>query len=93
MSEFQTRSWSIIHPISQGLSQRQTRNGRVGVYSKAKPGKTKLTELLNEGYSFHPDVPNWVGDVFFWEFGTDAVPYDPKPGSIWNVINTDHSKQ
>ena len=72
-------------------------NAKLGMgewgYSKAKPGKTKLTELLNEGYSFHPDVPNWVGGVFFWEFGTDAVPYDPKPGSIWNVINTDLSKQ
>ena len=72
-------------------------NAKLGMgewgYSRGKPNKVKLTELLNEGYSFHPDVPNWVGGVFFWEYGTDAVPYDPNPGSIWNVINTDIRKQ
>ncbi|MGA2858931.1 MAG: hypothetical protein ABSE40_18840 [Candidatus Sulfotelmatobacter sp.] len=72
-------------------------NAKLGMgewgYSKGKPNKAKLTELLNEGYSFHPDVPNWIGGVFFWEFGNDAVPYDPKPDSIWSVINTDLSKQ
>lgn len=62
-------------------------------YSVGRPDKAKLTELLNEGYSFHPDVPNWVGGVFFWEFGIEAVPYDPEPGSIWNVVNTDLSRQ
>ena len=72
-------------------------NAKLGMgewgYSKARPNKAKLTELLNEGYSFHPDVPNWIGGVFFWEFGSDAVPADPKPGVIWSVINTDLSKQ
>jgi len=72
-------------------------NAKLGMgewgYSVGKPDKPKLIELLNEGYSFHPDVPNWIGGVFFWEFGTDAVPYDPKPGSIWSVIDTDLSKQ
>lgn len=72
-------------------------NAKLGMgewgYSKGRPNKAKLTELLSEGYRFHPDVPNWVGGVFFWEFGSDAVPYDPKPGSIWSVINTDLSKQ
>ncbi|HTT21347.1 MAG TPA: hypothetical protein VMG82_20630 [Candidatus Sulfotelmatobacter sp.] len=72
-------------------------NAKLGMgewgYSVRKPDHRKLTELLNEGYSFHPDVPNWIGGVFFWEFGTDAVPYDPKPGSIWSLINSDLSKQ
>ena len=72
-------------------------NAKLGMgewgYSKARPSNAKVTKLLNEGYSFHPDVPNWVGGVFFWEFGTDAVPYDPKPDSIWNVINTDLNRQ
>jgi hypothetical protein len=72
-------------------------NSKLGMgewgYSVGKPDKANLTELLNEGYSFHPDVSNWIGGVFFWEFGTDAVPYDSKSGSIWNVINTDLSKQ
>jgi len=72
-------------------------NSKLGMgewgYSVRKPKKAKLSELLNEGYSLHPDVPSWIGGVFFWEFGTDAVPYDPKPGSIWSVINTDLSKQ
>jgi hypothetical protein len=62
-------------------------------YSHGRPNKADLTELLNYGYSIHPDIPNWVGGVFFWEWGRDAVPYDPQPGSIWNVINTDLSKQ
>lgn len=72
-------------------------NAKLGMgewgYSHGKPNKAKLTDLLNEGYSIHPDVPNWVGGVFFWEFGSDAVPYDLKPDSIWSVINTDFSKQ
>ena len=72
-------------------------NAKLGMgewgYSKSRPTNAKLTELLNEGYSIHPDVPNWVGGVFFWEFGGDAVPYDPKPGSIWSVLNTDFGKQ
>jgi hypothetical protein len=72
-------------------------NAKLGMgewgYSVRKPDNRKLTELLNKGYSFDPDVPNWIGGVFFWEFGTDAVPYDPKPGSIWSVINSDLSKQ
>src|SRR5215472_7362582 len=72
-------------------------NAKLGMgewgYSKARPNKAKLTELLNEGYSFHPDVPNWIGGVFFWEFGIDAVPYDPKTGSIWNAMNNNLNKQ
>ncbi len=62
-------------------------------YSVGKPDKAKLIELLNEGYSLHPDVPNWIGGVFFWEFGTEAVPYDAKPGSIWKEIDKDLRKQ
>ncbi|HXY10935.1 MAG TPA: hypothetical protein VEI52_24095, partial [Terriglobales bacterium] len=57
-------------------------NAKLGMgewgYSKGRPNKAKLTKLLNEGYAFHPDVPNWVGGVFFWEYGTDAVPYNPQ---------------
>ena len=72
-------------------------NAKLGMgewgYSKGRPNKAKLTKLLNEGYAFHPDVPNWVGGVFFWEYGTDAVPYNPQPGSIWNVINTALNQQ
>jgi hypothetical protein len=65
----------------------------MGLYSKARPNEAKLTDLLNEGYRFNSDVPNWIGGVLFWEFGIDAVPFDPKPGSIWSVINTDLNKQ
>lgn len=72
-------------------------NARLGMgewgYSVGKPDKEKLIELLHEGYRVHPNVPNWIGGGFFWEFGTEAVPYDPEPGSIWNVIDTDMSKQ
>ena len=72
-------------------------NAKLGMgewgYSKKRPDKARLTKLLNEGYGFHPNVPDWIGGVFFWEFGTDAVPYDPRAGSIWRVINADLSKQ
>jgi hypothetical protein len=72
-------------------------NAKLGMgewgYSRGKPNKAQLTKLLNDGYSIHPDVPNWVGGVFFWEWGNNAVPYDPKPDSIWSVIDTDLSKQ
>jgi hypothetical protein len=72
-------------------------NSKLGMgewgYSHGRPNEADLTRLLNDGYSVHPDVPNWVGGVFFWEWGDDAVPYDPRPGSIWNVVNTNFSKQ
>ena len=67
-------------------------NAKLGIgewgYSKAKPAKAALTTLIQEGYSIWPNVTNWAGGGFYWEFGLDAVPYDGTSGSIWNVVNT-----
>jgi glycosyl hydrolase family 114 len=67
-------------------------NAKLGIgewgYSLSKPNKTALTALIQEGYSIWPNVTNWAGGGFYWEYGLDAVPYDGTAGSIWNVINT-----
>lgn len=67
-------------------------NAKIGMgewgYSKGRPNNAALTTLINEGYSIHPNLPNWAGGVFYWEYGLDAVPYNSTTGSIWNVVNT-----
>jgi hypothetical protein len=72
-------------------------NSKFGIsefgWSKKRPPKTLLEDLIRRTYGFHPDVPGWVGGGFYWEFAIDMVPYDPSPGSLWATIDTALAKQ
>lgn len=54
-----------------------------------KPSAANLTRLIQTGYRIHPNVSNWVGGGFYWEFGIDAVPYSGASGSVWRVVNNE----
>jgi hypothetical protein len=76
-------------------------NAKIGFgewgYSTKKLTGSTLTTLLNQGYSMDPyPLPfsqNFVSGVFFWEWADTAVPYNSKPGSVWEVVNTDMQSQ
>ena len=67
-------------------------NSRLGFsefgWSDSKPGEAVIKDLIRRTYAVHPDVPNWVGGGFYWEFAIDMVPYDPASNSLWSTIDT-----
>jgi len=46
-----------------------------------------VKDLIRRTYAVHPNVTNWVGGGFYWEFAIDMVPYDPSEGSMWRTID------
>lgn len=63
-----------------------------GWSNKRKPDAV-IRDLVQRHYAVHPNVSNWVGGGFYWEFAIDMVPYDPASGSLWNTINTAMANQ
>jgi hypothetical protein len=58
-------------------------------WSDSKPAdESVIKDLISRTYAVHPNVPNWVGGGFYWEFAIDMVPFDPASGSLWNTIDT-----
>jgi hypothetical protein len=58
-------------------------------WSDTKPSDyAEVKDLIRRTYAVHPNVPNWVGGGFYWEFAIDMVPYDPAAGSMWAAIDT-----
>jgi hypothetical protein len=72
-------------------------NSKLGVsefgWSDTKASDAVIKDILNRYYAVHPNVRNWVGGGFYWEFAIDMVPYDPSSGSLWNTINTAMANQ
>ena len=72
-------------------------NARLGVsefgWSNTKAPDAVIKDIVTRYYAVHPNVPNWVGGGFYWEFAIDMVPYDPASGSLWNTINTAMANQ
>jgi hypothetical protein len=72
-------------------------NSKLGIsefgYSGTRPPKSALEDLIDRYYAIHPNVPNWAGGGFYWEFAIDMVPYDPPAGSYWSTLNTALSNQ
>jgi hypothetical protein len=66
-------------------------NSRLGIsefgWSEKKPADSIVKDVIRRYYAVHPNVKNWVGGGFYWEFAIDAVPYDPAPDSMWSAIN------
>jgi hypothetical protein len=74
--------------------------GEWGYGTKQPPDNLKT--VLEEGYRLNPSVmlpkpDNWVGGVFYWEFGVTAVPHTGKnqlgTSSNWSDVNDDLQKQ
>jgi hypothetical protein len=68
-------------------------NSKLGLsefgWSDTKPSDyTPIKDLIRRTYAVHPNVPNWVGGGFYWEFAIDMVPYDPAVDSMWTTIDT-----
>jgi hypothetical protein len=57
-------------------------------WSEERPSNLTIKDLIQRHYDIHPNVSNWVGGGFYWEFAIDMVPYDPAPGSLGSTINT-----
>ena len=72
-------------------------NSKLGIsefgWSSKKDSTPAIKDLLQRYYAIHPNVPNWVGGGFYWEFAIDMVPYDPASGSLWSTINTAMANQ
>jgi len=72
-------------------------NARLGIsefgWSNARSSDDVVKDLIARYYALHPDVGNWVGGGFYWEFAIDMVPRDPRPGSMWTTINSAMAKQ
>lgn len=67
-------------------------NSRLGFsefgWSDTKPSDySPVKDLIRRTYAVHPNVANWVGGGFYWEFAIDMVPYDPTEGSLWSTID------
>jgi len=63
-------------------------------WSDSRPADDSVIEdLISRTYAVHPNVPNWVGGGFYWEFAIDMVPYDPASGSLWSTIDAALKKQ
>lgn len=57
-------------------------------WSDSRPADDSvIKDLIHRTYAVHPNVPNWVGGGFYWEFAIDMVPYDPASGSLWSTID------
>ena len=57
-------------------------------WSDKKPADSIVKDVIQRYYAVHPNVKNWVGGGFYWEFAVDMVPYDPASDSLWSTINT-----
>jgi hypothetical protein len=72
-------------------------NSRLGIsefgWSETRPPNATIKDLVRRHYTVHPNVSNWVGGGFYWEFAIDMVPYDPAPDSLWSTINTAMANQ
>ena len=72
-------------------------NSKLGIsefgWSNKRKPEAVLRDLVQRHYAIHPNVPNWVGGGFYWEFALDMVPYDPASGSLWNTINAAMANQ
>ena len=72
-------------------------NAKLGIsefgWSNTKAPDAVIKDIVTRYYAVHPNVPNWVGGGFYWEFALDMVPYDPASGSLWNTINTAMANQ
>jgi hypothetical protein len=67
-------------------------NSKLGIsefgWSEKRLSNLIIKDLIQRHYDIHPNVSNWVGGGFYWEFAIDMVPYDPAPGSLGSTINT-----
>ncbi len=52
------------------------------------PEYSAMKGIIRRTYDVHPNIPNWIGGGFYWEFAQDMVPYDPSPDSLWTTIDT-----
>ncbi|MBZ5664157.1 MAG: hypothetical protein LAO30_06090 [Acidobacteriia bacterium] len=72
-------------------------NSKLGIsefgWSNSRASNNVVKDLISRYYALHPDVSNWVGGGFYWEFAIDMVPYDPRPDSMWSTIDTAMAKQ
>jgi len=72
-------------------------NSRLGIsefgWSDRKAADAVIKDIVNRHYAVHPNVPNWVGGGFYWEFAIDMVPYNPAPDSLWGAINSAMANQ
>ncbi|HUM05099.1 MAG TPA: hypothetical protein VLT90_06540 [Terriglobales bacterium] len=72
-------------------------NSRLGIsefgWSNSRSSNEVVKDLISRYYALRPNVSNWVGGGFYWEFAIDMVPRDPRPGSMWTVIDTAMAKQ
>lgn len=62
-------------------------------WSDTRKSNAVIEDLVERYYAIHPDVQNWAGGGFYWEFAIDMVPYDPASGSLWSTINTAMANQ
>jgi hypothetical protein len=72
-------------------------NSKLGIsefgWSNTKAPDTVIKDIVTRYYAVHPQVRNWVGGGFYWEFAIDMVPFDPTSDSLWNTINTAMTNQ
>jgi len=72
-------------------------NSKLGIsefgWSDTKVPDAVIKDIVTRYYAVHPNVRNWVGGGFYWEFAIDMVPYDPNPGSLWTTIDTAMANQ
>lgn len=66
-------------------------NSKLGIsefgWSNSRASNDVVKDLISRYYALHPDVANWVGGGFYWEFAIDMVPRDKRPESMWSTIN------
>jgi hypothetical protein len=72
-------------------------NSRLGIsefgWSNSRSSNAVVQDLIARYYAIHPEVSNWVGGGFYWEFAIDMVPRNPAPGSLWSTINAAMTNQ
>ncbi len=72
-------------------------NSRLGIsefgWSDKRTSDPVIKDLVQRYYAIRPNVGNWIGGGFYWEFAIDMVPYDPTRDSLWNAINTAMANQ
>jgi len=72
-------------------------NSKLGIsefgWSDKRASNVVIEDLVKRYYAIHPNVSNWIGGGFYWEFAIDMVPYDPASDSLWNTINAAMSNQ